>query len=124
MIDWLSQVNPNVILPIVFSGLAWLYHKARGDTKQAHKSLFDDIVENFIYEMLDKYPLNVSVDTYLKSSRQYIEKEIWKVAQKRGIPKNSTTEKLLHSAMERGTAILSREINNLKKLKATTHWNK
>jgi len=121
MEDWLKQINPNVVIPIVVSLAGWLWHQVRGDKKQQteqHRSVLDDIVENFIYELLDKYPLGVDVETYLKNSRGYIESKIWEVAQKRGIPKNKVTEALFHAALERGSVILAQEVARLRQMRS------
>lgn len=122
--DWLGKLDPNVVVPVVVSLAGWLYHLWRGDQKSQAKatdtrnaSVMDSIVDNFIYSLLDKYPLGVDVDTYLKNSRKYIEEKIWDVAQKRGIPKNATTELLFHAALERGSVLLAQEVSKLRQLR-------
>ena len=115
--DW-NLIIDKLAIPVLLTVGGWVWTRIRGKDKDISeaRSLLDDIVENFIYELLDKYPLNVSVETYLKGSRAYIEQEVWKAASKRGIPRNKTTERLLHAAIERGTAILAKEVARLRQL--------
>lgn len=107
-----------LVIPAVVALGAWAWNRVtkKKEEKKESRSILDDIVENFIWELLDKYPLGVDVETYLKNSRGYISAEIWKVASKRGIPRNKATEALFNAALERGTTILSKEIIELRKL--------
>jgi len=109
-----------VAIPALLTVGAWLWSRVtkKKEEKSETRSLIDDIVENLIYELLDVYPLNVNVETYLKNSRGYIDKYIWTVAKKRGIPRNKTTERLANLAIERGTKLLAKEINNLRTIRS------
>jgi DNA polymerase III delta subunit len=111
-----TVILEKIVIPVAITLGAWIWAKVTGkrEEKKENRSLLDDIVENFIYELLDKYPLKVDVETYLKHSRAYIEERIWKIAAKRGVPRNKTTEKLLHAAIERGTRLLASEVNKLR----------
>lgn len=114
--DWKFLVEKlGIPAAITLGTWVWSHTLGKKEKKQENRSVLDDIVENFVYEMLDKYPLNVDVETYLKNSRGYIEKYIWTVAQKRGIPRNKATELLFNAALERGTKLLGQEIAELKK---------
>jgi hypothetical protein len=117
--DW-SLILNKLIIPaaVTIGAYAWNRITKRKETKQEQRTLLDEIVENFIYELLDVYPLNVPVETYLKNSRGYIDRRLWMVAEKRGIPRNKATERLAHIAIERGTKLLSREILKLKNYNA------
>lgn len=115
--DW-SLLVEKLAVPAVLTLGAWVWAKVTGkrEQKKEDRSVLDDIVENIIYELLDKYPLGVGVETYLKNSRGYITERIWSVAAKRGIPRNKVTEQLFNAALERGTKLLAREINELRKM--------
>lgn len=115
--DW-SLLVEKLAVPAVLTLGAWVWAKVTGkrEEKKERRSVLDDIVENMIYELLDRYPLGVEVETYLKSSRGYVEKYIWSVAAKRGIPRNKATELLASAAIERGTRLLAREVAELRKL--------
>lgn len=117
--DW-TWVTQNIGIPLALSVGGWLWHKIRGEKKTAQRSVLDDVVDQFVYEQLDRYPLGVDVETYLKNSRGYFEKYIWDVAQKRGIPRNKTTELLVHAAIERGGKLLAEEVSRLREATRNT----
>jgi hypothetical protein len=108
-----------LVIPAAVTLAGWVWHRytSKKDNRKEARSLLDDIVENLIYEQLDRYPLGVDVETYLKASRGFIEREVWKVAAKRGLPRNAATEALLHAAIERGTKLLAVEITRLRQLR-------
>lgn len=115
--DW-SLILSKLIIPGAVAVGGWLWSRVtkKKEEKAESRSILDDIVENIIYELLDKYPLGVDVETYLKNSRGYITEKIWAVATKRGIPRNKVTEQLFNAALERGTKLLAREVTELRKL--------
>lgn len=115
--DWGGLLEKLAIPAAVTIG-TWIWAKVTGkkEQKRETRSILDDIVENIIYELLDKYPLGVEVETYLKNSRGYIAQKIWTVATKRGIPRNKVTEQLFNAALERGTKLLAHEITELRKM--------
>lgn len=115
----LSKIDPDTALYILgaIGGYLWhLLHKGKKEAKQRESSVLDDIVTSIVYELLDKYPLNVPVEIYLKNSRGFLEAKIWDVAKKRGIPKNRITTALVHAAIERGGAMMAAELQRMREL--------
>jgi len=114
--DW-SLILDKLIIPAVVTigAYAWNHITKRKENREDHSSLLDEIAENLIYELVDVYPLNVPVETYLQNSRGFLREKLWKVASgKYGIPRNKTTERLADIAIERSTKLLAAEIIKLK----------
>ena len=115
MWNWLSHLDPNVVITVVGGAATWLYHKASGKKSESLSSIVTSILNNLANELLDSYvPSNGDVTEYLKKSRTYIEERVWKILTKRKIPKNSTTIKLVHQATEKSTAWLAGEIREIR----------
>lgn len=112
--NWLSQTNPNVVIPIVSVPVLWLIGKIRGDQKSSWRNIVTSVIDNLTAELLDHYDAEEgSVEDYLKTARAYIDKRVWAVLTKRGVPRNKWTEAVLHEAIEKGTAWLGNEIAKL-----------
>lgn len=112
---WLGQTNPNVVIPVVSLIGGWLYHKVSGDNKANWSGTIDAIISNFMHEWLGKYdPMTMDVQAFLQKVRPDIEKKVWDVMEKRGIPENRITEPLVHLAIEKGTAWLGNEAAKLR----------
>lgn len=118
MWSWLNQINPNVVLPVVFTVGGWIWNRIRGEKKTDQRSTIGSVMDNFVYELLDKYSANGGeVASYLKSSRKYLQEHLWPALQKRGIKPNATTVRLVNEAIERGTAVLAKEVADLRRPK-------
>lgn len=114
LFDWLSQTNPNLVIPMVSAIAAWLWAKAHGDKTSTWRSLIDSVLHTFMVEMLDKYDAKMDVQAFLKQARTETEKKVWVVLAKRGVPKTSTTEKWVHEAIEKASAWLGNEAAKLR----------
>lgn len=110
--EWLSKLDPNIVVPIVIALGGWLWRKARGEKKADDRTIIDSIVENFAMEMTDTYHVNDtrSIADYLKQARSYIDERIWNVLAKRGIKKTPIVKALVNEAVERWTAWLGKQI--------------
>lgn len=108
--DWLNRIDPNIIISVGISLATWLWHKAAGKKAAVVEDIVSDAVRAILSEIVDHVPSNVPVDTYLKGARDYVERRIWTALQKRGVPKNSTTIRLVNAAIERATSQLGAEI--------------
>ena len=111
--DWLSKISPDAALgALTFLGTLGTWAWARGKQTQSFSSsnIIDDIMENFLHELLDDYNETDKIATYLNHARDFVEKQAWKVLAKRKIPRNAVTERLLHAAIERMTAKLANKI--------------
>lgn len=110
MLNWLSKVDPNVVLPVLFTVGGWLWHKVAGKKANTIERTVKGAIGSILAELVDIIPPGVRVETYLKTSRGYVEKYVWKALQKRGIPKNKTTEKLVNMVLEEATHELADEL--------------
>lgn len=115
MWDWLSKIDPTVALTVVTTVGGWLWNKARGKKVESLQSIISSVIDNLVHELIDNYSSgNSNVTEYLKTARKYIDDRAWTVLKKRGIPRNATTEKFLHQAIERGTSWLAGEVRSLR----------
>jgi len=100
IVNWLSKVDPNVALPVVLTAAGWLWHKITGKKADGIERTIKAAIGSILAEVVDIVPAGVPVEEYLKRSRVYVEKYVWTALQKRGIPKNKTTEKIVHMCIE------------------------
>lgn len=113
--DWVGKTDPNYIIPLVVGLGTWLWHKSKGDNKTTWSGTINYIIDNLMHEWLPKYdPRTMDVQAFLDQVRPDIEKKVWNVMEKRGIPENAITEPLVHMAIERGTAWLGNEAAKLR----------
>lgn len=110
MWSWLSKVDPNVVLPVLFTVGGWLWSKVAGKKANTIERTVKGAIGSILAELVDIIPAGVPVEQYLKTSRGYVEKYVWKALQKRGIPKNKTTEKIVHMILEESTLELAQEM--------------
>lgn len=110
LISWLSKVDPNIVLPVVFSAGVWLWHKATGKKGDALERTIKGAIGSILSEVVDLVPANVPVEQYLKTSRGYVEKYVWKALEKRGIPRNKMTEKIVNMCIEEAARELGAEL--------------
>lgn len=100
--DWLSKTDPTVVLPILGTVFVALWHKIKGDKKESWSSIIADIVKNLARDYLDRYKRGeMTYAQFANNARDDIEKMFWKVAEKRGVPKNSVTTPLFNAAIEK-----------------------
>jgi hypothetical protein len=102
------------VVTVVTTVGGWLWNKARGKKAESLQSIIASMIDNLVHELVDNYSGNTSVADYLKTARKYIDERAWIVLKKRGVPRNATTEKFLHQAIERGTSWLASEVRSLK----------
>jgi hypothetical protein len=116
MWDWLSKIDPTVAVTVLTTVGGWLWNKARGKKTESLQSIIGSMIDNLVHELVDSYSSGsgIGVADYLKTARKYIDERAWTVLKKRGVPRNAETEKLLHQAIERGTAWLANEVRSLK----------
>ena len=114
MWSWLAGVDPDKALAVLtFIGTVggWIYRKAKGQEQEGFKSIVNEAIDNFILEMFDELTddqaVIVNVKGYVAAARAKIDKHIWSVLQKLGVPKTKTTERWVAEARERGTAKLA-----------------
>ena len=117
--NWLSGLDPNAVIGVL--GLlstvgGWLWDKARGRKTESFTATISHAVDNFVVELLGNAPSDDAlviegyVEGYMQRERLHIEKRLWPVLTKRGIPRNALSERLVHEAVEEATARLGREI--------------
>lgn len=119
--DWLSRLDPNVIVPVLVAIGGWLWRKASGEKKADSKGVIGSVIENFAQEVLDRYSVNAGDTTeYLKRVRKYIDERAWPVLSKRGIPKNRVTQSLLNAAIEEWTAWVGSNVRQIRRDKGVS----
>ncbi len=116
MWNWISSLDPNAVLAIATTVGAWIWNKANGKKTESITSIVNSIIDNFGHEFMDSYVTkNENLTEYLKLAREYINDRIWIVLTKKGIPKNSTTIKLVDAASERTTVWMAEEIRDIRR---------
>jgi hypothetical protein len=110
MLPWLLKLDPNVVVPVLLTVGGWLYHKIAGKNAETLERIVAGVIGSILSEIVDHVPSSVPVETYLKGARLYVEDRVWKVLQKRGVPKNATTEKLVHMALEEAVNQLGKKL--------------
>lgn len=110
LVNWLSKVDPNIVIPVVTTVGAWLWRKVAGKKANDIERTIKGAIGSLLAEVIDMVPPGVSVEQYLKTSRGYVEKYVWRALQKRGIPKNKTTEKIVHMVLEEAAHELADEL--------------
>lgn len=110
MLTWLLKLDPNVVIPVLATVGAWLYHKVAGKRAETVDRIVSGVVGSILAEIVDHVPSSVPVETYLKGARQYVEDRVWKVLQKRGVPKNAMTTKIVHAALEQAVESLGKKL--------------
>ncbi len=117
VISWLSKLDPNVVVPVVVTVGGWLWRKVRGEKQTKVERTIKAAIGSILAEVVDLVPAGVSIETYLKTSRGYVEKYVWKALEKRGIPKNKATEKIVHMCIEEAARELAEELAEHRKAK-------
>lgn len=114
LIHWIAQTNPNVVLPVLGVVATWVWNRAHGDKTAIWRSLIDSILHTFMVELLDKYDPKTDVAAFLTRARTEVESKVWTVLAKRGVPRNPTTERWVHEAIEKASAWLGNEAAKLR----------
>lgn len=112
MLNWLLKIDPTVAFSVLVGVATWTYHKLAGKKADAIEDIVGGAVRAILAEVADKVPANVPIETYLKGARDYIEQRIWRALEKRGVPKNGVTMRLVNGAIEQATARLAERIAN------------
>lgn len=116
MWQWLYKIDPNTVVFVLSIAGSYVWSKLSGRTRETVEKAIDAVIDNFVLEFLAREPHDtVELQGYIARARTFIEVRVWPVLQKRGVPKNATTVRLLDAAIERGTAALRREIEQRRK---------
>jgi outer membrane murein-binding lipoprotein Lpp len=117
LIQWLSKVDPNVaigVLSLVGTVAGWAYRKARGEQTSSFRETINAAVDSMAFEMFaeitDAEAARANAQGFLASVRARVEKHAWSVLEKRGVPRTALTERIVHEAIERASAMLAREL--------------
>lgn len=129
LISWLTKVDPNVaisVLTFVSTAATWAYRRMVGKQQASFKSTINSAIDALVLEVFDDATISdgdlarVNLQGFLRAARDRAEKTIWAVMVKRGIPRNPTTERYVHEAIERASAELGKELAERRKRAAST----
>ena len=117
MWSFLAKVDPNTVIGVLtlFGSVGgWLWHKARGEATSSFAETINGAIDSIVFEMFgeltDDEASRANVQGYLASIRARVERHVWTVLAKRNVPRNPTTERLVHAAIERASGMLAREL--------------
>ncbi len=97
----LSKLDPNVAALLIGAGVSlvtWLYHKARGQKSDTLADVISGIVDNAIHTAV------VEADSDPSGTVALVENGLWFSLLKAKVPRNATTEMLVHAAVQQGVA--------------------
>jgi hypothetical protein len=118
MLNWILKLDPNVVVPVLVTVGGWLYSKVRGKKTDTIERTIKGAIIALLSEVVDLVPAGVPIEKYLKNSRSYVEKYVWSALTKRGIPRNKTTERIVHMALEEATSELAKQLADERRKKA------
>ena len=94
----MSQLDPNLLIPLVAAVFGWLYHKVRGDKKQS----LADAVSPFVGQAI--HLVTITLESNIDTVRAKVADYTWDALTKAKIPRNALTESIVSSAIEEGIA--------------------
>lgn len=106
--DWLSKIDPNVVVPAIAALLAWGYHKLRGDTKDH----FDDVLRGIGKQVITSLLASGLASTELDKLKELAQKKLWEIAVASGVPRNALTERIATAVIEHTIGDALEEIRN------------
>lgn len=106
IVSWLLAPN-NIVLPALASLAVVVWRKLRGDTMAAWTDIVQGAASSLAQEAVTQWVPGGTLADGLAFVRAYIEREVWGVLEKRGVPRTGLTEALVHGAVEVSTSDLA-----------------
>lgn len=105
IVTWLGTPGNPVLPALGLAGL-WVWHKVRGEKTDSWQDIVKGMAGSLAQEAITAWVPGGTLADGLAYVRDYIEARAWKVLSKRGVPRNSLTESLVHGAIETATSDL------------------